>query len=69
MLSGLYGWPLALITVQILAIDLVGEMFPLAALAWDPPLRDALAQPPRDTHQHIMHRRNILDLVCSGVVM
>lgn len=69
VLSGLFGLPLALITVQILAIDLMGEMFPLAALAWDPPLRDALAQPPRDTHQHIMRRRNILDLICSGLVM
>lgn len=67
--AGLYGRPIALLTVQILAIDLMGEMFPLAALAWDPPMRDVLAQPPRNTHDHILHGRNIRDLVCSGLVM
>lgn len=63
------GRPLAISAVQILAIDLIGEMMPLAALAWDPARKDIMTSLPRDTTKHILNRKNIIDLLFSGLLM
>lgn len=69
LLNALLGWPLALLAVQILAIDLIGEMFALAALARDPPIDDVLKKKPRDIHDHILNSQRIKDVVVSGLIM
>ncbi len=68
-LSHVYGIPLAITAVQILAIDLVGELFPLAALGWDPPEEDVMHDQPRELNNHIFSPRAILDVVGSGLLM
>lgn len=69
LLWALFDRPLALLAVQILAIDLMGEMFPLAALAWDPPMSDVLSNKPRNTKDHILDMRGIKDVLVSWLVM
>lgn len=69
LFNALFGRPLALLAVQILAIDLMGEMFSLAALAWDPPVEDVLKKKPRNIHEHILNRSRISDVVMSGLFM
>lgn len=42
--GAVFGLPIAITAVQILAIDLITEMFPLTALTRDPPQRDLMIQ-------------------------
>ena len=63
------GWPMALSAVQILAIDLICEMGPLAAIAWDPARKDIMTDTPRDTSKHILRKSTIIDLIFSGFLM
>lgn len=65
----IYGWPMAILAVQILAIDLIGEMLPLAALTYDPAEGDVMTRPARDVKQHILGKRAILDILFAGVLM
>lgn len=65
----LFGVPLALTVMQILAIDLVAELFPIAALGWDQADRDLMNEPPRDPKHHILNRGSITDLLWCGVLI
>lgn len=48
------GWPLPLVAVQILWINLVSDGFPDLALTVEPIERDVLADPPRKKSEHII---------------
>lgn len=61
--------PLALSVMEILAIDLVAELFPIAALGWDPADSDVMVEQPRSTKNHILDRNNILDLLWCGLLI
>jgi len=61
--------PLAIGAVQILAIDLMAELFPIAALGWDPAEHDLMQEKPRNIRQHILSTPVILDLVRTGLIM
>jgi Ca2+-transporting ATPase len=65
----LFGVPLALTVMQILAIDLVAELFPIAALGWDPADRELMSEPARDPKHHILNRGSILDLLWCGLLI
>lgn len=67
--ASFFNIPLALSVMQILAIDLVAELFPIAALGWDPADSDVMVEQPRSTKKHIMDRNNILDLLWCGVLI
>jgi Ca2+-transporting ATPase len=64
--GAMFGIPTAIITVQILAIDLIAELFPVAALGWDPAESDLMHDKPRNLHDHILNKRSIIDLIFSG---
>lgn len=64
-----FGIPLALSIMQILAIDLIAELFPIAALGRDKAEGDLMRQPPRDLHDHILNRRSVLDLLWCGILI
>jgi Ca2+-transporting ATPase len=68
-MSAVFDIPIAITAVQILAVDLIAEMFPLTALTWDPPHDGLMTEQPRDTRQHLLNRPNILDLIFSGFLM
>lgn len=61
--------PLALTVMQILAIDLIAELFPIAALGWDPAEGELMKEKPRDPTQHILNRRSIMDLLWCGIII
>ena len=65
----LYSWPLALPAILLLCIDLIGEMFPLSALSFDPADPEISHQYPRDIHKHILTTSVMIDLIVSGLVM
>lgn len=63
------GAPLPLSVMQILAIDMIAELFPIAALGWDKADRDLMREAPRDPRDHILNRRSVLDLAWCGLLI
>ena len=61
--------PMPITAVQILAIDLIGEMLPLTALTFDPPEDHILDEPPRNLHEHIINKKSLLNLIFYGFWM
>ncbi len=54
MLGGtLLGWPLPLLPLQLLLINLVTDGLPALALGVDPPAQDVMRRPPRDPRESI----------------
>ncbi len=67
--ASVLGIPLALSVMQILAIDLVAELFPIAALGWDPADRELMHEAPRNPKHHILERHSIIDLLWCGLLI
>ncbi|WHZ24422.1 MAG: cation-translocating P-type ATPase [Nitrospira sp.] len=67
--STLVGWPLPLLPVQILWINLVTDGFPALALAVDPADPDAMKRPPRDPQTKLLGRERMLAVGLQGSVM
>ncbi len=67
--QALFNVPIAINAVQILAIDLIGEMWPLTALTRDPAQKNLMKQWPRKTKEHIINTYTIIDLLWSGALM
>jgi Ca2+-transporting ATPase len=67
--SILMGYPISITAVQILAIDLVGEMLPLTFLTWDPAQPRIMTESPRNPEEHIMNKFSLIDLAWSGLLM
>ena len=64
-----FGLPLPITAVQILAIDLVGEMLPLTALTFDPAEEHIMNDPPRNLNDHIINRSSLINLIFYGFWM
>ena len=67
--TSLYGTPLAILAVQILAIDLVGEMVPLTFLTWDPAGKKLMTTPPRNPSSHIITGKTLFNICWAGFIM
>ncbi len=67
--AALLGIPLALSVMQILAIDLIAELFPIAALGWDKPDRELMKEKPRDPKNHILNKAAVYDLIFCGLII
>lgn len=67
--ASLLGIPPAITAVQILAIDLIAELFPIAALGWDKPEQSLMKESPRDVKEHIFNKIAIFDLLSTGLVI
>ena len=65
----LFHVPLALSVMQILAIDLIAELFPIAALGRDRPEGELMREKPRNLHDHILNRRSLTDLFWCGLLI
>jgi Ca2+-transporting ATPase len=65
----IFGAPLALTVIQILAIDLIAELLPVAALGGDKADHDLMKERPRNPKQHILTTRSILDLLWVGFLI
>jgi P-type Ca2+ transporter type 2C len=67
--AAILGIPLALSVMQILAIDLIAELFPIAALGWDKADHEVMKEQPRNPRVHILNRGAIEDLVVCGLII
>jgi Ca2+-transporting ATPase len=67
--STLLGWPLPLLPIHILWINLVTDGFPALALAVDPKDPDVMTRPPRDPQAPLLDRRRFITVCVQGVVM
>jgi Ca2+-transporting ATPase len=65
----LFNVPLAISVMLILAIDLIAELFPIAALGGDKADHELMSEPPRDPKDHILNRWSILDLAWCGILI
>lgn len=63
------GLPAPITAVQILAVDLVGEMLPLTALTLDPAEKSLMEEKPRNIHEHILNQRSYTSLLFYGFFM
>jgi len=61
-----FGLPIPITAVQILSIDLIGEMLPLT---FDPPDRGLMREAPRKLGTHIVDGRRLAELGLFGVLM
>jgi P-type Ca2+ transporter type 2C len=61
--------PLAMSVMELLAIDMVAELFPIAALGWDRADGDLMHDRPRNPHDHILNKQAIIDLIWCGIMI
>jgi len=58
-----------ILAVQILLIDIVGEMIPLTMLTYDPPEKRIMENPPRSPKDKILTKEAMIGIAFSGIVM
>ncbi|MBC8553684.1 MAG: calcium-translocating P-type ATPase, SERCA-type [Candidatus Brocadiales bacterium] len=68
-LAILIGWPLPLIAIQILWVNLLTDGLPGLALGLDPFSKDIMTRPPRKRDEEIMSKDVIYNIAIVGVVM
>ena len=67
--AAVHGWPIPILVVQILAIDLLAEILPLTAFTFDPGSPDLMTSPPRRRTEHLLNRSVTTEIVFFGVLM
>ena len=60
--------PIAITAVQVLAIDIIAQLFPITALGWDKAESALMHTPPRNLHDHIVSRRSAMEFVSYGLL-
>ncbi len=65
----LLGWPLPLVAVQILWINLVTDGLPALALGVDPISKDVMQRKPRNPKEHIVSANMTLNIIIVGVLI
>jgi Ca2+-transporting ATPase len=64
-----FGLPIPILAVQILLIDIVGEMGPLIMLTYDPPEKSIMEKPPRNPKDKILNTATMKGIAFSGIIM
>lgn len=65
----LIGWPLPLIAIHILWVNLLTDGLPGLALGLDPFSKDIMKRPPRKREENIISREVIYNILIVGIVM
>ena len=65
----LIGWPLPLLPLQILWINIVTDVFPAFALALEPPSRHVMERPPRPPGQTLLSTRFLVLIVWQAAML
>jgi Ca2+-transporting ATPase len=63
------GWPLPLVALQILWLNLITDIFPALALALEPSAPDVMTKPPRDAKLPLMTRPFIVLIAWQGLLL
>ncbi|MCX6306604.1 MAG: cation-transporting P-type ATPase [Bacteroidetes bacterium] len=64
-----FGLATPILAVQILLIDIVGEMFPLIMLTYDPPEKSIMDDVPRNPKDKILTGKTMKGIAFSGIIM
>jgi len=67
--AALFKWPIPILTIQILSIDLLAEILPLTALTFDPGSKDLMTSPPREQDEHIVNKNSFTEILFLGILM
>jgi Ca2+-transporting ATPase len=67
--AALVGWPLPLLAIQVLWINLVTDSLPALGLGTEPPEPDAMRRPPRPLKQRMITGRRGAAMVFHGALM
>ncbi len=68
-IAALAGWPVPLMAIQILWINLVTDGLPALALGMEPPEKDIMSRPPRAPEQAVLTRRSGLLILSHGLLI
>jgi P-type Ca2+ transporter type 2C len=68
-LAVIIGWPLPLVALQILWLNLVTDVFPAFALALEPSSPDAMKRPPRKVNEPLLTGGLMARIVWQGVLL
>lgn len=69
LLGTLLGWPLPLLPLQMLLVNLVTDGLPALALGLDPPGGDVMSRPPRDPRESLFARGLGRLIAMRGVII
>ena len=69
LFAGLFEWPVPILAIQILSIDLLAEILPLTALTFDPGSEQIMTSPPRKRDEHIVNKNTFKEVVFFGFLM
>ena len=67
--AALIGWPVPLVAIQILWINLVTDGLPALALGMEPPERDIMTRQPRPPHEAVITRERGLLILFQGILI
>ena len=67
--AALIGWPVPLVAIQILWINLVTDGLPALALGMEPPERDIMQRAPRPPHETVITRKRGLLILFHGTLI
>ena len=68
-LALMFGWPLPLVALQILWLNLITDIFPAFALALEPSSPDVMRRLPRDPQEALLTRRFVGLIVWQGILL
>ncbi len=68
-LAFLFNWPLAMLPIQILWLNLVSDGVPALGLCVDPPESDVMKRPPRDPKEPILRRFDFMRITYIAAVI
>ena len=57
-----------ILAVQILLIDMVGELFPTMMLTYDPPEKNVMESPPRNPNDKILTKDTMKEILINGLI-
>ncbi|WP_189337103.1 cation-translocating P-type ATPase [Flavobacterium laiguense] len=63
-----WGIATPILAVQILLIDMVGELFPLMMLTYDPPEKNIMENPPRNPKDKILTKNTMNGILINGLI-
>jgi Ca2+-transporting ATPase len=63
------GWPMPLVAIQILWINLITDGLPALALAMEPPDRGVMQRPPRPPHEPVLTLRRGWTILVHGTLV
>jgi Ca2+-transporting ATPase len=66
--QAIFHVPIAITAIQILAVDVIAQIFPITALGWDPAQGELMQDKPRNLHDHIINLPAVREFIGYGLL-